>query len=31
MLTVAQSNYIKDIRENEDANVSEIARRLKIN
>ncbi len=30
MPTVAQSNYIKDMREFEDANVSEIARRLQV-
>lgn len=30
MLTVAQRNYIKDMREFEDANVSEIARRMQI-
>lgn len=31
MLTVAQRDYIKEIREIEDANISEIAKRLKIN
>ena len=30
MLTVAQRNYIKELREFEDANVSEIARRMQI-